>query len=158
MKFNRWPHSTPYEVTPRKLSAIVRKQRLERESAPLFADMIAEHQPTVAEVVEQRTDAYARWQQESRNNRAASWRKARARLAKYGDNVRPVIRQLWNDAPYPADPVYLLDFLHGIEVGRIDINRPPWHLTPEEIAAGRASIERYLAAQRVTNPSTEISR
>lgn len=33
---------------------------------------------------------------------------------------------LWRDCPYPADPAYLLDLLHAIDIGRIDPDRPPW--------------------------------
>ncbi len=28
--------------------------------------------------------------------------------------------------PYPADPVYLLDLLHQIDMGKMDPYRPPW--------------------------------
>jgi hypothetical protein len=65
-------------------------------------------------------------QQDARDRRAADWRRARRRLAAYGDNLRPVIRQLWRDCPYPADPSYLLDLLHAVNAGRIDPERPPW--------------------------------
>jgi hypothetical protein len=32
MRFRRWPRPTPYQVTPRKRAAFLRKQRLERQA------------------------------------------------------------------------------------------------------------------------------
>lgn len=65
-------------------------------------------------------------QQEGRDRRAADWRRARARLFAHGDATRRDLRRLWRDCPYPADPSYLLDLLHGVGVGRVDPARPPW--------------------------------
>ncbi|MEQ9152800.1 MAG: hypothetical protein RLO06_15085 [Parvibaculum sp.] len=67
-----------------------------------------------------------RWQQETRDRRAAEWRRARARLAGYGPNVRGILRRLWHSAPYPATPEYLLPMLHSFDIGRIDPDNPPW--------------------------------
>lgn len=36
------------------------------------------------------------------------------------------MRQLWQECPYPGDPACLLDLLHGIDIGRVDPERPPW--------------------------------
>ncbi|MEO1961253.1 MAG: hypothetical protein ABGW82_09825 [Paracoccus sp. (in: a-proteobacteria)] len=56
------------------------------------------------------------------------------------------VRAAWDGAPYPADPVYLLDFLHSLEAGRIALDALPFtprrvnprgHVTSEEMAAGR---------------------
>ena len=41
MRFRRWPRPTAYADTPRKRAAFLRKQRLECEALPLFADEIA---------------------------------------------------------------------------------------------------------------------
>ena len=80
-----------------------------------------------------------------RYRRAAGWRKARARLFGLGDNMRSVVRSLWREAPYPADPGYLLDLLHRIEVGAVDIDNPPWRFTEVEIAAGRAKLAHFAS-------------
>lgn len=42
-------------MTPRKLSALARRQRAEREALPLFAEQIAAEQPSAAEVMAQRS-------------------------------------------------------------------------------------------------------
>jgi hypothetical protein len=41
MRFRRRPRPTAYEDTPRKRAAFLRKQRLECEALPLFANEIA---------------------------------------------------------------------------------------------------------------------
>lgn len=76
--------------------------------------------------MEKRAIQWGRWQQSYRDDRAAKWREARKRLATYGDNLRPRIRHLWNTSPYPKTPVYLLDMLHSFNVGRLDLDNPPW--------------------------------
>lgn len=70
-------------------------------------------------------------ERERRRQRAASWRKARARLFALPDALRRTVRDLWRGCPYPADPVSLLDLVHQIAVGRIDPDRPPWKFHPE---------------------------
>jgi hypothetical protein len=127
MRFRRWPRVTAYEDTPRKRAALVRTQHEQRERLPLLRDLIADQQPSADAEMARRTEWWPRIQQESRDHRAADWRRARTRLASYGDNLRSVIRHLWRDCPYPADPVYLLDLLHAIEAGRVDPERPPWN-------------------------------
>ena len=42
MRFHRFEAYRPYEVTPRKLSALARRQRAEREALPLFAVLISQ--------------------------------------------------------------------------------------------------------------------
>lgn len=41
MRFRPWPKPEPYRDTSRKRAAFKRRQRLEREALPLFAEMIA---------------------------------------------------------------------------------------------------------------------
>jgi hypothetical protein len=127
MRFRRWPRVSAYEDTPRKRAALARTQREQRERLPLLRDLIAERQPSADAEMTRRAEWWPRIQREGRDQRAADWRRSRARLASYGDNLRSVIRHLWRDCPYPADPVYLNDLLHAIEAGRIDPERPPWN-------------------------------
>jgi hypothetical protein len=126
MRFRRWPRPTLFEVTPRKRSAFARKQRLEREALPLFADHIAEQQHDVEVEMRQRAERWSVSQQAVRNQRAASWRAARLRLFALDHDFRQLIRALWRECPYPADPSYFADLLHQISAGRIDPHRPPW--------------------------------
>lgn len=126
MRFNRMPRYGPFEDTRRKRAALARKQRLEREKFPLFAEQIAEQQPDADTVMAQRAVMAERQEQENRRKRAANWRRARAKLYSYGDNIRPILRRLWKECPYPGTPEYCLDFFHGYDTGRIDPESPPW--------------------------------
>lgn len=106
--------------TARKRAHVVRRQRQERESLPLFADLIAEQQPTVDRVMEERADRMARTEQSSRDYRAGKWREARHRLYGYGDNIRPILLSYWNNHRWlPGDPSYLLDMLHMYDRGKL---------------------------------------
>jgi len=126
MRFRRWPRVSAYEDTPRKRAALARAQQTQRDKLPLLAPIIAEQQPTADAEMARRAAWWPEVQQRDRDRRAHQWRRARTRLAGYGDNLRPLLIQLWRDCPYPADPVYLLDMLHSIDTGRIDPERPPW--------------------------------
>jgi hypothetical protein len=112
--------------TPRKRTALRRKQRLEREALPLLAALIGEAQPSEDDVMAARAAAWVRWEKDCRDYRAGRWREARRRLATYRDNERRALRDAWREAPYPADPVYLLDMLHSYSVGRFTLDALPW--------------------------------
>lgn len=126
MRFLPYAKASPFEDTRRKRLALARKQRLERESLPLFAEQIAAEQPDADTVMAQRSDLWGRQQQANRERQAANWRRARTQLASYSDNVRSTLRALWNEAPYPGTPVYLLDMLHSYDAGRFDLDNPGW--------------------------------
>jgi hypothetical protein len=126
MRFRRWPRPMPFEDTSRKRAAFFRKQRLEREALPLFADHIAAQQRDVEDEMRDRAERWNVSQQASRDQRAASWRQARQRLFALDHDLRHLIRDVWRGCPYPADPSYFADLLYQIEVGRIDPHRPPW--------------------------------
>jgi hypothetical protein len=126
MRFRPWPKPEPYRDTSRKRAAFERKQRLECEALPLFAEMIGERQHSVDEEMARRHIWWDEREREQRAQRAARWRKARARLFELPDRLRRTVRDLWRSCPYPADPTYLLDLLHQIAVRRVDPHRPPW--------------------------------
>jgi hypothetical protein len=163
MRFRRWPRPTPYEDTSRKRAAFFRKQRLEREALPLFADHIAAQQRDVEDEMRHRAVHWSVSQQDSRDQRAASWRKARQRLFAVDDELRRVIRDIWRGCPYPADPSYFADLLHQIEVGRLDPYRPPWifhkplapHTTPNPASFKEAF--RQIGGRKVGGGPTTTS-
>ena len=127
MRFRRWPRPTPYEDTPRKRAAFARKQRLERESLPLFASEIAENQNSADEEMARRAVTWDRVEQSKRDYHASSWREARRRLFAFPQPVRAQIRKIWSaDCPYPPDHAYFCDLLRQIEAGKVDPYRPPW--------------------------------
>lgn len=118
----------PFTDTSRKRAALRRKQRLEREAMPLLADLIAEAQPEEDAVMHARAVRWAESEATTRLRRADRWREARRRLAALSGNERIVLRDAWNRAPYPADPVYLLDFLHSYMGGRFTLDALPFNL------------------------------
>ena len=126
MRFKRWPRPEPFRDTHLKRLAFRRKVAAERERWPLLARI--EQPPNVDHEMFKRAKQWARDEQRWRNQRATQWRYARRLLASHGDNSRRTIRALWQEAPYPADPVYLLDMLTSIREGRIDIDNPPWRI------------------------------
>lgn len=130
MRFRRWHRPEPYGDTPRKRAAFRRKQRLEREALPLFAEQIASTQHCVDAEMARRVVWWSEFERDWRNDRAAWWRKGRARLFALPDALRGLVRQIWRTCPYPADPASFADFLHQIAVGKLDPYNPPWIYRP----------------------------
>lgn len=126
MRFIKAERRPPFEDTSRKRAALARKQRIEREKFPLISSLVAEAQKDADTVMLQRAVQWMDWQQRYRDDRAKLWRKARSKLFAYGDNVRPTLFRLWNSSPYPKTAVYLLDMMHSYDVGRLDLENPPW--------------------------------
>lgn len=131
MRFKRWLRH-PFMDTSRKRAALRRKQQREREALPLFADQIAEAQPSEDEVMEARAVQWSAQEVRDRNRRARSWIEARARIDALSLNEKAVLRRAWNCAPYLADPVYLLDFLHSFSIGRFTLDSLPFNLVPTD--------------------------
>ena len=126
MRHRRWPRPTPFEDTSRKRAAFIRKQRLEREALPLFANQIAAEQHGVDDEMILRAICWDKAERRRRSERAVSWRKVRSRFFALPGALRWTVGSLWRTCPYPADPSYLADLLHQVAVGRIDPHRPPW--------------------------------
>lgn len=142
MRCRVWPRVSAYEDTPRKRAAFERGQRQRRQHLPLLAELVREGQHDADTEMAHRAAWWPELQQDGRDRRARDWRRARSRLAGFGDDLRAALRQLWRECPYPADPSYLLELLHAVERGRIDPARPPWKL-------------HHALAPRVTpNPAT----
>ncbi|SMC80134.1 hypothetical protein SAMN06297251_108162 [Fulvimarina manganoxydans] len=148
MRFKRWPRVEAYVDTSRKRAAFHRSQKAKRNKFPLLAPLIAEEQHDVDTEMARRADWWPKAQQEGRDRRAANWRRARARLFAHGDNMRGLLRQLWRECPYPADPACLLDLFHQIDVGRVDPERPPWKFHRELTPRITPNPENWNAAFR----------
>ncbi|MGZ3218445.1 hypothetical protein [Paracoccus sp. T5] len=127
MRFKRQARHE-FTDTARKRAALRRKQQRERNALPLFAEQIAAEQPAENDVMEARALAWAASEVRSRAYRASKWIEARRRLSAFSANEAAVLRHAWNCAPYPADPVFLLDFLHGYAVGRFTLDALPFDL------------------------------
>lgn len=120
MRFEKHERAEAFRDTSRKRAALRRKQRLEREALPLFAEHIAEAQPGEDEVMARRAIEWSEGDQRRRDERAAHWRRVRATFyASYGPNLRAALRHAWNRAPYPATWVYFGDMLHSFNQGRL---------------------------------------
>lgn len=136
MRFKPWPRHA-FNDTPRKRAALRRKQRLEREALPLFADQIAEAQPSEDDVMQERARRWSEQEIRDRAARAQNWREARRHIDAMPAEERRSIRLAWNCAPYPADPSYLLSFLHSHSLGRMDLERPPFPLSRTDASGQR---------------------
>ncbi len=136
MRFKITP-TFAFTDTPRKRAALRRKQQRERDALPLFAEQIAEEQPSEDEEMARRAilsdTQEARW----RSDRTADWRKARRMIDSLPDEDRRAIRRVWDCAPYPADPSRLLGVLHSYSLGKIDLKRPPFPLSKTDASGAR---------------------
>ena len=119
MRHARVERSPEYVVTGRKLAALLRRQRIEREALPLFRELVREGQKAPAEVFRDRKAESVQSEAERRQREAAGWRKARAMLFSFSANERAALRHAWNSAPYPASYVYCCDMLRGYQNGRL---------------------------------------
>tara|TARA_B100000378_G_scaffold248739_1_gene221626 strand:+ start:52 stop:468 length:417 start_codon:yes stop_codon:yes gene_type:complete len=117
--------------TPRKRAALHRKQKAERAALPLFAAEIAASHKSPDDVMQARAAAWASSEARSRQRRADQWRRARCLIDAMPPRQRRRVRAAWDGAPYPADPVYLLDFLHSLEAGRFALDALPF--TPRSV-------------------------
>lgn len=138
MRFRLWTRHS-FEDTPRKRAALRRKQQKEREALPLFAEEIAEKQPSEDEVMKYRAEKWEADEVRDRLKRARQWREARRKLDAMPEDQQKVLKMAWNCAPYPASPVNLLGFLHSLETGRIDIEALPFPLFRTDAAGNRVA-------------------
>ena len=123
----------PFTDTARKRAALVRKQKAEREALPLFADEIAASQESPDDVMQGRAETWAASEARRRQWRAERWQQARREIDAMPKNMRRKVRAAWDGAPYPGDPVYLLDFLHDLRIGRCSVDALPF--TPKPVNA-----------------------
>lgn len=136
MRFKETPSFT-FTDTPRKRAALRRKQQRERDALPLFADQIAEEQPTEDEVMARRAVLFDQQETRWRSERAAEWRKARRMIDSLPAEEGRAIRRVWDCAPYPADPSRLSGVLHSYSLGKLDLKRPPFPLSKTNAGGSR---------------------
>jgi hypothetical protein len=148
MRFRRWPRVTAFEATPLKRAGLARSQRRQRDKLPLLADLIAETQPSADDEMARRAEHWPKLQQKERDERAKQWRRARQRLFKYEQPLCATIQAIWRGCPYPADPVYLLDLLHQIDMGKMDLHQPPWIYFQPVVAPVTPDATRFEEAFR----------
>jgi hypothetical protein len=105
------PRAVARPLTERRLQAAKRALAREREECPLFADDIAEEQPTPEERVRTIDAEQVRYWQRIRDFNARTWRAARRILNSLPAGERDRLRAEWQSAPYPASASYFADFL-----------------------------------------------
>jgi hypothetical protein len=111
---------TDYAVTDRKRAAARRMQQRQRDTVPLLAELVAETQPSIADLMATRVKHWVEWEQRDRDHRAGLWRRARRALDQHEPATRRALLDYWNGHRWlPGDPVYLLDMLHGFGRGRL---------------------------------------
>jgi hypothetical protein len=120
MRFKKRERYGAFEDTTRKRAAAGRAQQKQRDALPLFAEQIAEAQPSIDQVMAGRAAQWEKVEAQQRSSRAAAWREARRRLARFDDTTRGVVLAYWNGHRWlPGDPSYLLDTMHSFERGRL---------------------------------------
>jgi hypothetical protein len=121
MRFKRRPR-TPYIITDRKRAAAQRWQKRQRDALPLLADLVAEQQTPIDQVMQDRVRTWGTTEQSSRDGQAARWREGRRRLDACDPTTRRALLDYWNnDRWLPGDATYLLDMLHRFDMGRLII-------------------------------------
>ena len=106
------PRATARPLTERRLQAAKRALARVRDICPLFADDIAEEQPTPEERVRKIDTAQAAYWQRIRDYNARTWRAARRILNSLAAEERDRLRAEWQSASYPGSASYFADFLY----------------------------------------------
>ena len=138
VRFKRRPR-TPYTVTDRKRAAARRWQQRQRYALPLLAELVAERQPPIDQVMQERVRTWNASEQSTRDWHAERWRRSRRILETYDPGTRRVQLDYWNTHRWrPAEASYLLDMLSSFEKGRlIVVDR---HLEPARITISVAEV------------------
>jgi hypothetical protein len=119
VRFKRRPRA-PYTITDRKRAAARRLQKRQRDALPLLAELVAEQQPCIDQLMQDRVNAWGVAEQSSRDWQARRWREARRTLDSHDPETRRALLNYWNGHRWlPADASYLLDMLHGFSRGRL---------------------------------------
>lgn len=111
------PRAEARPITNRRLQAARRALARERDACPLFADDIADEQPTPEERVRILDAEHVAWWQRIRDYNAQTWRAARRILNSLPAADRDRLYAEWQSAPYPGSASYFADFLYQ-RVGR----------------------------------------
>jgi hypothetical protein len=113
---------TPYIVTNRKRAAARRLQQRQRDFLPLLAEFVAEQQPCIDQLMDDRVKAWGVSELNTRDWHAQRWREARRMLDAHDPETRRALLAYWNSHRWlPGDASYLLDMLDGFRRGRLVI-------------------------------------
>ena len=135
-----------FRDTALKRAALARKQKKEREAFPLFADEIAENQPSADAEMQRREELWSNSQAKDRHRRAEKWQEARAKLRSYPEQERCKLLAYWNKRIYPGAPEYLLSMMHSYDMGRLDME-PVYPAQTEAQRQKVAAVIEQIAAR-----------
>lgn len=120
MRFKRFEPYRPYAVTARKVGALVRRQARERDALPLFADQVAEEQPSIDQAMAARAERWARAFAADRLREAGNWRRGRREIAALPAAERRRFMAYWQRQwAGPLTASYLLMLLNMLRTGRL---------------------------------------
>ena len=119
MRFAPHPRPVAYDPTPRKRSAVLVRQRKDREKLPLFGELIRETQPDPDEVLRDRAAMILDNQIAARQRAARDWVRARQSMRALAEPERSAFLRYWNRLKSPATGTYLLTYLHMLATGRL---------------------------------------
>lgn len=113
MKFNRLV-AFDWSWSARKEAALKRKQANEVARLALFAEEVKSELESVEDIIAARQQQYLIRAQQERNDRAAAWRSARAKLFQLPKEHRLFLRRKWRHSKWiTREPHYLADMIHG---------------------------------------------
>lgn len=98
-------------LTPQRIAAARRAFRRERVRLALFAEQVADEQPSPEERVYAFDLQQLKTDQQHRDLAAKHWRWGRRQLARLNPATRTQVVQAWNDSWIPADAAYFADFV-----------------------------------------------
>ena len=108
----RLPKTRRKGITPRRLTAAKRALKRQREKCPLFADQIAERQPTSEERIWNMDTQFVQQWNKFRQASCQKWLKLRRVIRK---EICPMLKEefltSWSNSKYPACPYYTSDWL-----------------------------------------------
>lgn len=130
MRFKKRERHPVRELTPRMASAYARSCKRKQEKLPLFAEIIAEAQPSWETESARRRSANERWDQKARDDRAAKWRAVRKRLFALPPHARKAVLDRYNASRwYPREPGFLTSTIWRsmvpVVVTADDVTPPP---------------------------------
>ena len=102
-----------YSVSNRKVAAYHLKIKKAQDAYPLFADAVAAEFAPAAQVMNERVLASVAREKAWRDNRAAEWKRARAKLR--NSHLRKEIYAKWQASKWLENPVNLLDMIWTME-------------------------------------------
>jgi hypothetical protein len=110
----------PREINNRRIAARVRRQRIEREKAPLFADQIASEQPDPVEELKKHDKGFNQRLEQVDKRAQEKWISYFHEVGKLPADEQRKLLTAWNASSGPKDYAYFAGFLAKWKSGKID--------------------------------------